>query len=506
MGGGTTPVLPTIITTAASSVNISGATSGGNISNDGGAPVTARGVCWSKIPNPDVTGNHTTDGKGTGTFVSTITDLTSSTTYYLRAYATNSAGTAYGNELNFTTTSAGTLPTVITAAINSITSATATSGGNVSADGGATVTARGICWSTSPAPDISGTHTTDGSGLGSFISNMSGLTSITTFYVRAYATNSVGTAYGNEINFTTISADVYIAGFENNGTMDVATLWKNGVAMKLTSGSNTGRAFSAYVDGTDVYVAGVESSTTSGQVAKVWKNGIPTTLTNGDNHNADAWALYVADHDVYVAGDEETSNDILVAKIWKNGVATSLSNGVNQAEAWSVYVSGTDVYAAGYEVIGGASVARLWKNGIATSLTSGIDGGATWVFVSDGDVYVTGYESNGTKTIAKVWKNGVATDLTNGVNNAIAYAVYVVGSDVYVSGSESNGTKTVAKIWKNGVATSLTDGTNSARAYSVFVSGGDVYAAGYDNGAKFWKNGIATTLANNGFAGGVFVK
>ena len=95
-------------------------------------------------------------------------------------------------------------PTVTTTAISDVDKTTATGGGNVTADGGATVTARGICWSTSQNPTISGSHTTDGTGTGSFTSSMTGLAANTTYYVRAYATNSAGTAYGEEVSFTTL--------------------------------------------------------------------------------------------------------------------------------------------------------------------------------------------------------------------------------------------------------------------------------------------------------------
>lgn len=98
---------PTVTTNAVSSITATTATSGGNVTDQGGTMVTSRGVCWSTSPNPVVTGNHTSDGSGTGSFTSSITGLTASTPYYARAYATNSAGTAYGNEVNFTTTAGG---------------------------------------------------------------------------------------------------------------------------------------------------------------------------------------------------------------------------------------------------------------------------------------------------------------------------------------------------------------------------------------------------------------
>ena len=99
--------VPVLTTVAASGITADGAVSGGNVTSDGGAEVTVRGVCWATSPAPTVSGSKTTDGTGTGSFTSTLAGLTANTTYYVRAYATNSVGTAYGTEVNFTT---GTLP------------------------------------------------------------------------------------------------------------------------------------------------------------------------------------------------------------------------------------------------------------------------------------------------------------------------------------------------------------------------------------------------------------
>ena len=100
-----TPIVPPGLTTSAvSSVTRTSASCGGNITDDGGVPVTARGVCWGTSRRPTTSGSHTTDGIGTGIFTSSLTGLTPGTTYYVRAYATNLAGTAYGNEVKFTTT------------------------------------------------------------------------------------------------------------------------------------------------------------------------------------------------------------------------------------------------------------------------------------------------------------------------------------------------------------------------------------------------------------------
>jgi len=198
------PDLPTVITATITDITTTSAISGGTVLDNGGSPVTVRGVCWSTNPNPTTNDNKTTDGSGTGTFVSTLTGLTPDQKYYVRAYATNNAGTAYGNEINFTAGQIITAPTVTTTEVVNVTQTTATCGGNVTSDGGATVTARGVCWSTNPNPTLSDNHTSDGTGTGGFLSSLTSLTSGTAYHVRAYATNSAGTSYGNERTFTTL--------------------------------------------------------------------------------------------------------------------------------------------------------------------------------------------------------------------------------------------------------------------------------------------------------------
>jgi uncharacterized protein (TIGR02145 family) len=195
--------LPKVATSAVSSVTDSSAISGGEVTYDGGLTVTARGVCWSTSHNPDIGDDHTNNGTGTGAFVSAISGLAPNTQYYVRAYATNSQGTAYGDEVDFST--AVGLPELTTAAVTSITDISAVSGGNITSDGGTFITAKGVCWSTSQYPDIGDNHTNDGSGSGTFVSSINGLTPNTQYYVRAYATNSAGTSYGNQVSFITIA-------------------------------------------------------------------------------------------------------------------------------------------------------------------------------------------------------------------------------------------------------------------------------------------------------------
>jgi len=187
---------------------------------DGGSKVTQRGVCWGINPNPTITDNSTKNGSGSGSFISSITSLTPNTTYYVRVYATNSLGTAYGNQIKFTTSNITTLTTV---GASNVTKNSAVSGGNITYDGGLTITQRGVCWGINPNPTITDNNTSNGSGSGSFTSSITSLTPNTTYYIRAYATNALGTAYGNQIKFTTTKPTTKLVGSNNCASLNGIT-------------------------------------------------------------------------------------------------------------------------------------------------------------------------------------------------------------------------------------------------------------------------------------------
>ena len=299
--------LPTLSTSMITDITSTSATGGGNISSDGNADVTVRGVCWSLNANPATSASRTSDGAGTGQFVSTITGLSAGLTYHVRAYATNSVGTAYGADLSFATlgnapecitkaatnitssgatlnatvnanylsttitfeygvttsygltvtsaqspvtgnsitnvsadlsgltpgttyhyrvsavnsigttngndlsfTTGAVLPMLTTTLISNKTATTVTTGGNITSNGGAAVTARGVCWATHENPTVSDSRTLDGVGVGSFTSEIGCLSFATSYYVRAYAINSVGTVYGDQLSFTTLGTNPII--------------------------------------------------------------------------------------------------------------------------------------------------------------------------------------------------------------------------------------------------------------------------------------------------------
>lgn len=200
MDENTSGSIPTVSSDSITDITKTSAVSYGNVTSDGGAPVTCRGICWNTTGNPSVTDNEICIGTGTGSYKYNMTGLVANTTYYVKAYAKNSKGIAYGNEIIFTTK-----PTlaVTTNPITEITQTTAITGGNVISDGGFAVTARGICWNTYSNPTTYNNKTTDNTGIGSYTSTLNNLIPNTTYYVKAYVTNSQGTTYGEERTFKT---------------------------------------------------------------------------------------------------------------------------------------------------------------------------------------------------------------------------------------------------------------------------------------------------------------
>lgn len=201
----TNAIAATVATANIKDITHNSAVGGGNVTDDGGSPVSARGVVWNKTGNPtlDNKDGFTVDGNGKGEFTSTLTGLTHAATYYVRAYATNSEGTAYGSQKQFPTST--TTAFVTTAVINVFTDNSAVGGGDITDDGGAQVTTRGVVWNKTGNPTLSNKDgfTNDGAGKGIFTSNLTGLSPNTTYYVCAYAENSNGISYGNEVEFKT---------------------------------------------------------------------------------------------------------------------------------------------------------------------------------------------------------------------------------------------------------------------------------------------------------------
>ena len=210
--------VPTVVTNDVNGITAITAKGNGNVTADGGATVTERGICWGTSQNPNINGNHLSSSAGTGYFAAELTGLAENTTYYVRAYATNSAGTAYGANKSFTTKTIVD-PVVTTLDVIHIRQNSAVGVARLTSQGNDPTTERGVCWSSSVTePTLNNPncrHAKNGVGEGDYSVSMSYIEPNTLYYMRAYAKNSKGTVvYGAVKTFHT---HVHM----QNGTIEV---------------------------------------------------------------------------------------------------------------------------------------------------------------------------------------------------------------------------------------------------------------------------------------------
>lgn len=238
---GTTP--PRVNTIEVSGISTTSATISGDVTTEGSATVTNRGICFSVSQLPTLETNCIQSGSGVGWFSVIITDLTPGQVYYVRAYAISNVATVYGGQLSFTTGTA--LPSVTTTEISNVLTNRATVSGNVNNPGTSPVTSRGICASTTQNPTTSDRCVTAGSGTGPFTVIVTLLESGTRYYVRSFATSNVGTSYGNELSFVTgTTAPTVTTGTTSNITTSSVTISGNVTNSGTSSVSTRGICYS----------------------------------------------------------------------------------------------------------------------------------------------------------------------------------------------------------------------------------------------------------------------
>jgi uncharacterized protein (TIGR02145 family) len=258
--------IPTVRVGTISETNMTSATLDGEVTSAGGEPSLIRGLCWGLIANPSITSclDTTINGSGIGKFTGTMTGLTPGTQYYVRTYASNAKGVVYDSvDIIFKTHN---LPSVSTAIVSGISNTGAISGGNVTDDGGADITARGVCWGTTTLPSIAlTTKTSDGTGSGAFTSTLSVLIPLTTYYLRAYATNLYGTSYGNEITLTATKAPIVLtnpaSSVLNTSVVLNGTVNANSFSSKVTFEFGLTTSYGSVIDATPGIVTGTIATT-----------------------------------------------------------------------------------------------------------------------------------------------------------------------------------------------------------------------------------------------------
>jgi hypothetical protein len=213
----TKTTIPSVETLEISEITRTSLKSGGNITSTGGEEITSKGICWNKSGNPTINDNKTNDGSGNDDFISVADNLEMETTYYVRAFAMNKNGLSYGNELSSSTLSA-TQPILSDLYLQAILPSSAICKSRIVDDGGMEIIEKGFCWNTSGNPTVLDNKkiiTTDYSNFESTITNFSDHTK---YFVRAYAKNTKGTQYSNELSFYAIEE---LPSIDYNGSLYV---------------------------------------------------------------------------------------------------------------------------------------------------------------------------------------------------------------------------------------------------------------------------------------------
>ena len=511
--------IPQLSTTTATSIAATTAVTGGTIISNGYTNIIAQGVCWSTSPSPTIADSIITDTSGTTTFTSNLSNLLPYTLYYARAYATNSIGTGYGNQITFRTLSL--VPLISTVAATTITATTAVSGGTITYAGITSVTANGVCWSTSPNPTIADNSTNDTLGT-TFTSTLSNLLPSTIYYIRAYATNSAGTGYGTQVSFTTKMLPPVIS-YSNPNNLLINT------SITPLSITNTGGII-------DNSLSVVTTFAGSGSQGAIDATGLSASFKNPSE------IVVAPDGNFYVAD----SGNNKIRKITPAGVVSTFAGSgiVGSTDGIGIQASFSgpksvklDAYGNLYVAdAGNNKIRKITPEGVVTTLagsgivgsTDGIGSQASFNFPNGlaldmaGNVYVAD-QSN--YKIRKITPAGVVSTFAgsgsagsiDGTGTAARFyypqnLVVDVTNNIYVTELSSK----IRKITPAGVVTTFagnaywgsTDGQGTAASF-IYPEGitidtsGNLYITDYGNHniRKSTPTAVVTTLAGSGATG-----
>jgi hypothetical protein len=463
--------IPTVTTAAASAITSTSASSGGNVTNDGGAAVTARGVCWSTSSNPTTSDSTTSDGSGTGSFASSITGLSHVTTYYVRAYATNSVGTAYGGNESFTTDAIP--PTVNTTAASNEGTNTATLNGTVNANNSSTTVTFEYGLDTNYGTTVTADQSpVSGTSITAVSKNITGLTPDTTYHYQVVGQNAGGTDPGGDMTFTTPTIPTVTTTEATGVGADIATL--NGTVNAKNSSTTvtfeyglddtygtTVTADQSPVSGTsDTAVSKTITGLTPGTTyhyrvvgQNTWgtTNGAdmtfttlttptvtttavsditPTTASSGGDVSNDGGAAVIARGVCWSTSSNPTTADSTTSDGSGTGAFTSSITGLNPGTMYYIRAYATNSVGTGYgEEVSFSTPDNPVISGTVTKSGAGVPG-VTLTFSEGGGSTVTGSDGYYEHTVTYGWTGTVTPEKTGDSFSPVSNSYQNVTDDI----------------------------------------------------------------------------
>ena len=407
----------TVSTTAITSITSTTASSGGNVTADGGATVTERGVCWNTTGSPTISDSHTSDGTGLGTFMSSLTSLKPNTKYYVNAYATNSINTSYGTAISFTTTAI--VPTATTSAATSLTTTGATLNGTINANNASSAVTFEYGLTTIYGTTVTATQSPiTGSAATAVSTAISGLLPNTTYHFRVNGVNTVGTTNGLDQTFTTSVAAPTITGVlpKTGPTTGSTSVIITGTYLTASTAVKFGNTNAdSYVVNSASQITAISPAGTIGTVDITVTTAGGTSSTNINDKFTYVIAPSFTTTPVTTVGYDQTYN-YNVAATTEGGLATTIA--APTLPAW-LTVSGQK----------GDGTPKLIGNIPAGVQITGVTED------NDGNTYaITFYDDNNTtlNTIYKITPDGTTTIWKSGLISGVVYELHIANGYIYI--------------------------------------------------------------------------